>query len=1067
MSNQIVISSGAKVRDLNGVLTGTSGIVSSVPLGAANGVATLDSGGKVPVSQLPSSVVTYLGTWNAATNTPTLVNGTGDAGDMYICNVAGTVNFGAGPVTFAVGDWVLYGSGTWQKSNGQNGTVTSVAVTESGDALTITGSPITTAGTINIGFAGTSGQYVNGAGGLTTFPSLTGFVPYTGATASVDLGAFSLTADTLNSVGIFSIGSGTQSGYIGIKQGTTFLGNISGYNSINANATKFILISDIGSTNYKSASFQLSSLTNNTERTFTLPDITGTLALLEGTQTFTGVKSFDTGILLKNGFITTASGYTGIGAGTSGINISLGTGGGGSLIFQSTGYNYTFPAASGTLALTSDIPSVSGTATYIPVFTGANSLGNSQIWNNAGIIGMGTNYSSPAFSVVASSGDTLTQGKLAINTTSFSGTSVLQVNGAATITGGLTGTSASFTTSGGSDTFAINHSSGSGIALNITKGGNGEGLYINKTSGSGNAATIIGTLNATTLVKSGGTSSQFLMADGSVNTSVLPSGAYLPLTGGTLTGALIGTTATFSGTVSSIVTSGGTSFRVVNSVNSRAWSLVPSTNGAESDLWLYYGGTGTGTKVAFLNNGNVGINTTNPTYTLDVDGTGRFTGALTGTSATFSGNVFALNYYGTDNANLIAENTNTNGTVLTLNSKGTVGIIKLQTNSTDRLTLSASGNLGLGVTPSAWQSPFIGFQIGNQGAALSGRSDVEQANFSSNWYFNAGSKYIINGYSTLYQQTNGTHAWYNAPSGTAGNAISFTQAMTLTAAGRLLLGTTTESTYLLDVNGTGRFSGDLLTTGNIEVDSTNKGLVLSKIYVGGKNAVVSDVNGDLLFNSSTSGFNNLRFTGPAIFSSDITTTDGQVKLRTTNKLILGYDQGGGASLNYNGNGNLDITPRSGYDTVFTAGNVGIGTTPDAGVRLHISGGVIRSIDTYNNTSANVANMYVSSGGTFERATASSARFKENIINWNGNGLDTILALKPKTFKYKKDYYNKADIEFLGLIAEDVAEVSPYLADYENEDRTGQVENVRYATIVVPLIKAVQELEARIKQLENK
>jgi len=172
MSNQIVISSGAKVRNLDGVLTGTSGIVSSVPLGAANGVATLDSGGKVPVSQLPSSVVTYLGTWNAATNTPTLINGTGDAGDMYICNVAGTVNFGAGPVTFAVGDWVLYGSGTWQKSNGQNGTVTSVAVTESGDALTITGSPITTSGTINIGFAGTSGQYVNGAGGLTTFPTL-------------------------------------------------------------------------------------------------------------------------------------------------------------------------------------------------------------------------------------------------------------------------------------------------------------------------------------------------------------------------------------------------------------------------------------------------------------------------------------------------------------------------------------------------------------------------------------------------------------------------------------------------------------------------------------------------------------------------------------------------------------------------------------------------------------------------------------------------------------------------------------------------------------------------------
>ena len=172
MSNQLVITSGAKVRNLEGVLTGTSGIMGSVPLGAANGVATLDSGGKVPVSQLPSSVVTYLGTWNAATNTPTLANGTGDAGDMYICNVAGTVNFGAGPITFAVGDWVLYGSGTWQKSNGQNGTVTSVAASITGNAIGITGSPITTAGTLAFAFAGTSTQYINGAGNLVTFPTI-------------------------------------------------------------------------------------------------------------------------------------------------------------------------------------------------------------------------------------------------------------------------------------------------------------------------------------------------------------------------------------------------------------------------------------------------------------------------------------------------------------------------------------------------------------------------------------------------------------------------------------------------------------------------------------------------------------------------------------------------------------------------------------------------------------------------------------------------------------------------------------------------------------------------------
>jgi hypothetical protein len=73
------------------------------------------------------------------------------------------------------------------------------------------------------------------------------------------------------------------------------------------------------------------------------------------------------------------------------------------------------------------------------------------------------------------------------------------------------------THSGSTDTLTATHSSGAGIGLLITKGGNNEGLKVNKTSGSGNAATIIGTLEATTLVKTGGTSAQFLMADGSTS----------------------------------------------------------------------------------------------------------------------------------------------------------------------------------------------------------------------------------------------------------------------------------------------------------------------------------------------------------------------------------------------------------------------------------------------------------------------------------------------------------------------------------------------------------------------
>jgi hypothetical protein len=205
-------------------------------------------------------------------------------------------------------------------------------------------------------------------------------------------------------------------------------------------------------------------------------------------------------------------------------------------------------------------------------------------------------------------------------------------------TNSLTAGVGSFASSGGSDTFTINHSSGSGIALNITKGGNGEGLYINKTSGSGNAVTIIGTLNATTLVKSGGTSSQFLMADGSVNTSVLPSGAYLPLTGGTLTGALSGTSATFSGTVEAplfFANAGGSLFLQSASdaisirQNSTSNNLTIRFNRSGVDLW----------KIQTVPNGANEdfkiFNSQNSTNSLTIASTG---------AATFSNRVTANDY---------------------------------------------------------------------------------------------------------------------------------------------------------------------------------------------------------------------------------------------------------------------------------------------------------------------------------------------------------------------------------------------------------------------------------------
>lgn len=83
----------------------------------ANGLATLDAGGKVPVAQLPSSVMQYKGVWDASTNTPTLVDGTGDTGDVYRVTVAGSQDLGSGVLSFEVGDYAIYNGATWEKSD--------------------------------------------------------------------------------------------------------------------------------------------------------------------------------------------------------------------------------------------------------------------------------------------------------------------------------------------------------------------------------------------------------------------------------------------------------------------------------------------------------------------------------------------------------------------------------------------------------------------------------------------------------------------------------------------------------------------------------------------------------------------------------------------------------------------------------------------------------------------------------------------------------------------------------------------------------------------------------------
>jgi hypothetical protein len=130
----------------------------------------------------------------------------------------------------------------------------------------------------------------------------------------------------------------------------------------------------------------------------------------------------------------------------------------------------------------------------------------------------------------------------------------------------------------------------------------------------------------------------------------------------------------------------------------------------------------------------------------------------------------------------------------TLDSAGTMS---------EAMRIDASGNLGLRVTPSAWISTFNAIQVGSA-AGFVGSSLTSQSLMTANSYYGVGGlRYINTAQACFYQQYQGVHSWFNAPSGTAGNVITFTQAMTLDASGNLGIGTTSPG-QKLDVNGLGR-----------------------------------------------------------------------------------------------------------------------------------------------------------------------------------------------------------------------------------------------------------------------
>lgn len=179
------------------------------------------------------------------------------------------------------------------------------------------------------------------------------------------------------------------------------------------------------------------------------------------------------------------------------------------------------------------------------------------------------------------------------------------------------------------------------------------------------------------------------------------------------------------------------------------------------------------THMTLTSSGNVGIGTTSPGAKLDVTSSTNTPMRITTTS-------------GTDCYMQLA---NTVGGAYIGSIGNGLGFYTSGA-ATLRATLDSSGNLGLGVTPSAATAKTI--QVSTNGV-FSAQGTV--LNVASNATSNSGWKYINSAKATLYQQDTGTNAWYisSDASPVAGNPIAFSQAMTLDASGRLLIGATTNA----------------------------------------------------------------------------------------------------------------------------------------------------------------------------------------------------------------------------------------------------------------------------------
>ena len=252
--------------------------------------------------------LSYQGTWNASTNTPTLTSSVGVNGYYYIVSTAGSTNLD-GITDWQIGDWLLFNGTVWQKIdqsnlvtsvNGQTGavsvgTVTSVAAT-AGTGITVTGSPITSSGTLTItNSAPDQTVSLTASTGIST----SGTYPNFTITNSAPDQTVSLTASTgISTSGTypnFTITNTAPDQTVALTAGTgiSTSGTYPNFTITNSAPDQTVALTGAGTTSI-SGTYPNFTITSNDQYSGTVTSITAGTGLTGGTITTSGTVALDT-----------------------------------------------------------------------------------------------------------------------------------------------------------------------------------------------------------------------------------------------------------------------------------------------------------------------------------------------------------------------------------------------------------------------------------------------------------------------------------------------------------------------------------------------------------------------------------------------------------------------------------------------------------------------------------------------------------------------------------------------------------------------------------------------------